>query len=110
MWIRKLFDSLSSGRSRLSTRPSRRGPQGQRPSHGRLAVEPLEDRCTPAVVLLAVGDITIVEGNDGAQEALVRVTLSASHNNSITVDFSTVDGTATAGVDYTAVSGKLTFA
>jgi hypothetical protein len=40
---------------------------------------------------------------------VVTVTLSASSSNVVTVHYSSSDSTATAGLDYTAVSGTLTF-
>ncbi|PWC33928.1 carbohydrate-binding domain-containing protein [Azospirillum sp. TSO35-2] len=42
--------------------------------------------------------------------ATFTVKLSAASSSAVTVDYSTVDGTAKAGSDYTATSGKLTFA
>ena len=39
-----------------------------------------------------------------------RVSLGKAADNPVTVDYATLDGTATAGEDYTAVSGTLTFA
>ena len=40
----------------------------------------------------------------------VTVTLSRPFDQSVSVDFATADGTATAGIDYEATSGTLTFA
>jgi len=60
--------------------------------------------------MLAIGDMTILEGNAGTHNALVPVTVSEPHGNAVTVNYSTADGTASAGSDYRAVSGKLTFA
>ena len=42
--------------------------------------------------------------------ASVLVTLSRPMSSTVTVDFATADGSATAGADYTAVSGSLSFA
>ena len=42
--------------------------------------------------------------------ATFTVKLSAASSTPVTVDYTTVDGTAKAGSDYTATSGKLTFA
>jgi hypothetical protein len=80
-----------------------------RPRTSRLSVEALEDRCTPAAVL-AIGDVTLVEGNEGTHNAVVQVTLSEPHGNSVAVNYNTADGTAVAGSDYNAVSGRPTFA
>ena len=80
----------------------------RRPVPCRLAVEALEDRSVPAS--LSVSDVMLLEGNDGTQNAAVTVSLSAPSNRTVTVNYGTANGTATAGSDYNAVSGKLTFA
>src|SRR5947199_608691 len=43
-------------------------------------------------------------------KAVIKVTHSGGTASAVTVDYSTSDGTATAGSDYTATSGTLTFA
>ncbi|SMH44561.1 cellulase family glycosylhydrolase [Azospirillum agricola] len=43
-------------------------------------------------------------------DAVFTVKLSSAATQAVTVDYATVDGTAKAGSDYTATSGKLTFA
>ncbi len=60
---------------------------------------------------LSVADARAREGADEAVEfevSLSRAFTGAEH--SVTVDYATSDGTATAGEDYTAASGTLTFA
>src|SRR5205807_6352342 len=79
-----------------------------RPRTCGLAVETLEDRCVPAA-LISIGDVSVVEGNSGTLNAAVPVTISQPHGNNVTVNYSTANGTATAGSDYNAVSGTLTF-
>jgi hypothetical protein len=59
--------------------------------------------------MFTVSDATVLEGNDGTQNALVTVSLTEPHGNNVNVNYSTVDATAVAGSDYTAVSGQLTF-
>jgi Calx-beta domain len=59
---------------------------------------------------LSVADVSVTEANSGSTDAAVTVTLSAASAQTVTVDWATADGTATAGVDYTAGSGTLTFA
>lgn len=87
----------------------RRAPRANlRPRSCRLGVETLEDRCVPAA-WLSIGDASIVEGDSGTQNAVVQVTVTQPHGNNVTVNYSTVNGSATAGSDYNAVSGKLTF-
>jgi hypothetical protein len=109
MWIRNLFDFLKPGRSRTPIQHARRNPTSRRPVAGRLSVEPLEDRCVPAV-MLTIGDATVLEGNTGFQNAVVTVSVTEPHNNALSVNYRTADRAATAGSDYNAVSGTLTFA
>jgi large repetitive protein len=58
----------------------------------------------------SVSDVSVSEGNAGNQHAAVVVSLSARSNKTVTVNYATANGTAMAGSDYTAASGKLTFA
>ncbi|GEM_PF-1144583 len=48
--------------------------------------------------------------DESAGTILITVTLSAVSGKTVTVDYATSDGTTTAGSDYTAASGALTFA
>jgi len=58
-----------------------------------------------------ISDVQVEEGNDGSTtEAVFTVSLSTPVAAPVTVDFATADGTATAGTDYSAVDGTLTFA
>jgi hypothetical protein len=76
-------------------------------SSTRLGLEALEDRCVPAT--LAAGDVTSFEGKSGVQYTEVQVKLSEPVKKPVTVNYETNNGTATAGSDYTAVSGALNF-
>jgi hypothetical protein len=58
-------------------------------------------------IFLNVADVTIIEGDSGYAEAVFNVSLSAACEAEITVNYATLDGTATAGTDYTATSGTL---
>ncbi len=62
---------------------------------------------TPA---LSIGDVSVTEGNSGTSTATFTVTLSAAASSAVTVNYATANGTATAGSDYVAASGTLTFA
>ena len=57
--------------------------------------------------LLSVADAS---GSENSGAIPVRVTLSTSSAAPVTVHYATEDGTATAGSDYTAATGDLTFA
>ena len=63
---------------------------------------------TSVPLTMAVADAEVDEG-PGAALAFV-VSLSRARDSATTVDYATADGTATAGADYTATSGTLTFA
>lgn len=57
---------------------------------------------------LKIGNATIVEGDSGTKNLTFEVRLFNGTSTPVTVDFSTVSGTALAGFDFTAVSGTLT--
>ena len=57
---------------------------------------------------LTVADAEVQEGPNAVLS--FSVTLSRAPSSTVTVDYATADGTATAGSDYTAVNGTLTFA
>ncbi len=63
----------------------------------------------PAPVL-TIDDVTITETQRGKQEALFKVTLAGQTAVPAIVEFRTVDGTAKAGFDFDAASGRLVFA
>jgi uncharacterized repeat protein (TIGR01451 family) len=58
---------------------------------------------------ISIGDATVTEGNAGTTTASFLVTLSTASFQTVSVGFSTSNGTATAGSDYTASSGTVTF-
>ncbi len=58
---------------------------------------------------ISVGDATAAEGHRGMTNALFPVRLSAASSRTITVNYSTLDGTAVAGRDYLATAGTLVF-
>ena len=62
------------------------------------------------VPAIAISDVTQAEGNSGSSVLSFAVTLSAASAQSVTVNYATANGTATAGTDYAAASGTLVFA
>ena len=74
--------------------------------------ETVESAETAAVTTpgLSIGDARVNEGDSGDSATLqFTVTLNPASSGTVTVDWSTADGTATAGRDYTAGNGRLTF-
>jgi len=63
---------------------------------------------TPPTVSIA--NSTVGEGNSGTRSMTFTVALSKASDKTVTVGYTTANGTATAGQDYTATSGTLTFA
>jgi hypothetical protein len=64
----------------------------------------------PGRPAIGIRDAIITEGNGGTATATFIVTLSAASGQPVTVAFITANGTATAGSDYQARSGVVTFA
>ncbi|MCK6623352.1 MAG: InlB B-repeat-containing protein, partial [Calditrichia bacterium] len=58
---------------------------------------------------LSINDVEVTEGNSGSVNAVFTVTRSGGAGISFTVNYATADSTATAGSDYTSVSGTLSF-
>ncbi|WP_370677708.1 Calx-beta domain-containing protein [Pleomorphomonas sp. PLEO] len=59
---------------------------------------------------LSIDDVSVNEGNSGTTTATFTVSLSAASGQTVSVNYASADGTATAGSDYVARSGTLTFA
>lgn len=58
---------------------------------------------------LSINDTSVTEGDGGTTSATFTVTLSAASGFTVTVNYATADGTATAGSDYQSTNGTLTF-
>jgi Calx-beta domain/IPT/TIG domain len=59
---------------------------------------------------VSINSVTLAEGDSGSKNATFTVTLSAASSQTVSVPFSTANGSATAGSDYTATTGTVTFA
>src|SRR5207237_528430 len=62
------------------------------------------------IVTLSPTFPSIIEGNSGTTLMTMTATLSVAPATVVTVNYATADASATAGLDYTATSGVLTFA
>ncbi len=58
---------------------------------------------------ISISDPSVLEGAAGTRTASFSVSLSAASGRSVSVNYATANVTATAGTDYQASSGKLTF-
>lgn len=61
-------------------------------------------------LLTTDGGAAVTEGNSGTANATITVSLSRASTQVVTVHYATADDSATAGNDYVATSGTLTFA
>ncbi|HET7087578.1 MAG TPA: Calx-beta domain-containing protein, partial [Anaerolineae bacterium] len=52
---------------------------------------------------LSIGDVSVVEGDGDGVEAVFTVTMSTAMTETVSVEYATADGTATAPADYTAI-------
>lgn len=68
-------------------------------------------RITLSIVqpVVSASTVSVVEGNDSTKTVLVPVSLDRPAERTITVPWSTSDGTATAPSDYLSASGSVTF-
>nr|WP_286191175.1 Calx-beta domain-containing protein [Synechococcus sp. FACHB-909] len=58
----------------------------------------------------SINDVSVTESNSGTKTAVFSVTLNNAVSGGSSVSYATANGTATAGSDYLATSGTLTFA
>lgn len=59
---------------------------------------------------ISIDDVTVKEGNSGTTKAIFQVSLDKAHSLPVTVDYKTLDETATTvDNEYVATSGQLTF-
>jgi FG-GAP-like repeat/Calx-beta domain/MBG domain (YGX type) len=94
---------------RTGSTPSRsRSSRSRGPRHAlRLGFETLEGRIAPAS-LISITNSSIAEGDSGSVEMNFTVTRAGDLGPAVTVAYTTSDGTAKAGTDYTATSSNVT--
>jgi hypothetical protein len=59
--------------------------------------------------VVSINDVAVVEGDAGTVNAVFTVSLSFASGDTVTVSYSTHDGSAVAGADYVATSGVVSF-
>jgi len=70
----------------------------------------LSGNTVPSTPALSVGSVSKAEGNGGTSNLAFTVNMSKASATPVTVQYATSNGTASAGQDYTATSGTITFA
>ena len=63
----------------------------------------------PTLPTISIDNVSLLEGNSATSYAIFTLTLSAASNQPVTLKYATADGTATAGSDYIATNGTITF-
>ena len=58
---------------------------------------------------LSITDVTLTEGNTGTKAFNFNVTLSRASSQTVSVNFATANGSATAGIDYFGSNGSVSF-
>jgi hypothetical protein len=107
-WITRLFLRFTPG-SRATGRHNRR--RRAVPCLSNPVLECLETRLAPSTVNLSISNpAPFTEGDSGASDMFFVVTRSGDLSPAVRVNYSTLDGSAHAGVDYVATSGTLMFA
>ncbi len=72
------------------------------------AAPALADAGITVIPSLSIDDVSVAEGDAGTHNAVFTVSLSGISIADVSVDFTTANGTAKSGSDYTAVSGTVT--
>ncbi|HEX8364645.1 MAG TPA: Calx-beta domain-containing protein [Allosphingosinicella sp.] len=70
----------------------------------------IQNEDVPPIPVANVADVAVAEGDSGVSYLNFTVTLSFAPTGPVTIDYATSSGTATAGTDYLAVAGQLSFA
>src|SRR5688500_19898213 len=65
---------------------------------------------TPPMPTVTVASVTVAEGSSGTTQVRLVFQLDVAPTAPVSVGYITVDATATAGSDYVAASGTVTFA
>ena len=101
-------DVLAEGNETFTVNLS--APTGATIADGTAIGTILDDDGTPLLPALSIADLAVVEGNGEHAHFMFTVTLDKAATGAVTVAYMTANGTATAGSDYAATSGSLTFA
>jgi uncharacterized repeat protein (TIGR01451 family) len=100
-------DTLDEADETVNLTLSQPGGTGQLGSPSTAVLTILDNDASPG---LSINDVSMSEGDSGTKNFVFTVTLSQASGQTVTVDYATANGTATAGSDYQSATGTLTFA
>ncbi|OZA85354.1 MAG: hypothetical protein B7X76_05605, partial [Azorhizobium sp. 39-67-5] len=102
-------DALVEGNETFSVKLS--NPSGATLSDDTATGIITDDDVAPVVPpAVSIADVTLAEGNSGTAQMMFLVTLDKAATGPVSVQYATANGIASAGSDYTAQTGTLTFA
>jgi hypothetical protein len=101
-------DVLAEGNETFTVNLS--NPAGAKIADGTAIGTIIDDDGAPVLPALSIADLSVAEGNGDHAHFMFTVTLDKVASGPVTVAYSTANGTATAGSDYVATNGTLTFA
>ena len=101
-------DALAEGNETFTVNLS--SPAGAKIADGTAIGTIIDDDRAPVLPALSIADLSVAEGNGNHAHFMFVVTLDKAATGPVTVAYSTANGTATAGSDYAATNGTLTFA
>ncbi|MDB5334621.1 MAG: hypothetical protein JWN70_240, partial [Planctomycetaceae bacterium] len=108
-WLQSLLQKFAP--RLVKSRSIARRSKHKRLRHPSSSFEQLEQRVLlTGVTNISIGDASITEGNSGTSFLVFTVTRTGDTTSAVSVSYSTANGTATAGSDYTAISDVVTFA
>ncbi|MFN9656616.1 MAG: Calx-beta domain-containing protein, partial [Dolichospermum sp.] len=102
-------DTDGDGNTTETTPFDQRGTGFSRIANNRVDIGAFEFQGIPSPII-KINNISILEGNSGTKTGTVTVTLNAVTDKTVTVNYTTANNNAIAGIDYTATSGQLSFA
>ncbi|MFO0409897.1 MAG: beta strand repeat-containing protein, partial [Dolichospermum sp.] len=102
-------DTDGDGNTTETIPVDQRGTGFSRIANNRVDIGAFEFQGIPSPII-KINNISIIEGNSGTKTGTVTVTLNAVTDKTVTVNYTTANNNAIAGIDYTATSGQLSFA
>ena len=102
-------DTDGDGNTTETTPFDQRGTGFSRIANNRVDIGAFEFQGIPSPII-KINNISILEGNSGTKTGTVTVNLNAVTDKTVTVNYTTANNNAIAGIDYTATSGQLSFA